>query len=233
MRRHNPTEPHSSEHLIPRNVTLLLWPLQSTAEPSSGAIFVLLVASTALFVGLGYGHRNDRLTVGRRPAGLVVLACCGIGLVLVGADSVSGDLEYTADLEDEVVIDASETDPETDRLSSEHRLGTLTLTNPTPFARSVDPPPVEGCLVDSAGEMVDYDLRVGYDRSSFALPNQLGRSDELTLEIEATLVSSAAEFEEGESVPVERGASCEVTRSEPTMIVGFDERDHSDPTQPV
>ncbi|AXR78424.1 hypothetical protein [Natrarchaeobaculum sulfurireducens] len=191
-------------------------------------VFLLLSASAALFVGLGYGVRRQRLDVGRRAAGYVVVGIVAVSFVFVGADVVTGDVQYSVELDDETTVDVPQTDDDEDRVRAEATVGTLTVTNPSPFARPVDLPSAAGCVVGTDVETDQVPVR--YEPRSYDVPDRIDRNDERTHELE--LHASVPANETGEmTYAVERGSDCDVDREAPTVIVMFEE--DGDASRPV
>lgn len=188
------------------------------------SVLLLLAASAALFVGLGYGLQEDRLVIDRRTARLGLLACGAVGLLLVGVDAGSA-MTYSTDLEAEMTPVVLEEAPDREQAFTRQRIGTLTVQNPSLFTRSVDLPSVSGCVVGLETAPPDRGVRINYEPSSYELPNQLGRNGELTVEMEAALELPTSVIESGEPIAIERREDCSVTRSEPTIIVTFADTD--------
>lgn len=195
------------------------------------SVFVLLVASAGFFVAFGYGLRENRLTVERRTAAVLLVVFAGVGLLLVGADSI-GTMEHSASLENEIVVAAEEEQPEEEIHVVREQIGTLTTGNTALFTRTLDQPPMSACLVGVAADEHRDDrptatpgqVRASYQPSSFNQPDQLGRNDEFTAEIRVNFEVSAAAIEAGESIAIERGDDCSVTRDEPTILISFDDQ---------
>jgi hypothetical protein len=188
------------------------------------SVLLLLAASAALFVGLGYGLQEDRLVIDRRTARLGVLACGAVGLLLVGVDAGSA-MTYSADLEAETTPEVLEEAPDHERALTRQRIGTLTVRNPSPFTRSVDLPSISGCVVGLETPPPERGVRINYEPRSYELPNQLGRNGELRVGMETTLELPTSVIESGTPIGIERGEDCSVTRSEPTIIVTFEDTD--------
>ena len=191
-------------------------------ELGETSVLLLLAASAALFVGLAYGLQEERLVIDRRSARLGVLACAVIGLLLVGVDAGSA-MTYSADLKAETTPEILEEAPDHERALTRQRIGTLSIENPSLFTRSVELPSVSGCIVGLETPPPDRGVRINYEPRSYELPNQLGRNGELSVGMEATLELPTEVIESGEPIAIERHDDCSVTRSEPTILVTFED----------
>jgi hypothetical protein len=193
----------------------------SRYEPAAATVFVLLAVSAGLFVGLGYALQENRLTVDRRTARLALLGLAAVGVLLIGADSI-GDVEYTIDLDDDFVLNETYEPRGEAIVLGQQRVGTLTVRNPTLFTRPVDTPTLTGCLVGTEQRRSVRDVNVNYEPRSYQLPDQLGRNEETSADIRASVELTPNATEPGARIPIERADSCGVTRSEPTLLVVVD-----------
>jgi len=194
------------------------------------SVFVLLVASAAFFVAFGYGLRENRLTVERRTAVVLLVGFAGVGLLLVGADSI-GTMEHSATFDNEIVISPEEEHPEEDIHIIRQQIGTLTTSNTALFTRALDQPSISACLVGVAADERSGDrsaitpdqVRTSYAPSRFNQPDQLGRNEEFTAAIRVSFEVSTEVIDEGESLVIERADDCSETRDEPTLFVAFED----------
>lgn len=178
-------------------------------------VFLLLAASAALFVGLGYGVRRRALAVDRRTAAYAVVGLAAASALLIAADAASGGVRYDADLVGETTVQTPD-DRETGRVLAAAEVGTLAVRNPSPFARATDLPDAAACVVgvdappDAAA--VEYDPR-GYD-----VPGRLdggdGREHDVVVRLPVAANGTA-------TYAVERGEDCDAARAEPTVVVSF------------
>ena len=190
-------------------------------QPAAATVFVLLAASAGLFVGLGYALQENRLTIDRRTTRLALLGLAAVGVLLVGADSI-GAVEYTVDLDDELVLNETFEPEGEDVVFGEQRIGRLTVENPTLFTREVDVPSLSGCLVGVENRRFRGGGYLDYEPRSYQLPDRLSRNEQTTTEIYASVELPANATEPGQRIPIERADSCAVTRAEPTLIVVSD-----------
>lgn len=204
--------------------------IASSYDLSEISVFVLLVTSAAFFVAFGYGLREDRLTVARRTAVVLLVGFAGVGFLLVGADSVGG-MEYSADFENEITVAAAGDHPEEEIHVVRQQIGTLTTSNAALFTRALDQPSLSACLVGVADENGGdrsaprpEQIRTSYEPSQFNQPDQLSRNEEFTAEIHVRFEVSSEVIEEGESIAIERVDDCSKTRDEPTILVAFEDR---------
>ena len=186
-------------------------------ELSETGVFGLLAASTILFVGLGYALQEGRLTLDRSTARRLLVGLAVVGVVFVGADSV-GEMRSSVDLDEEVVLNGTMAPPDEPIVAGDQQVGSLTVSNPTLFTRTIELPSLEGCLVG-----VDTDRRRGvnldYEPRGYQLADRLDRNEERTAEIRLRFDLPANATVTGQRISIERADSCAVTRSEPTLIV--------------
>lgn len=199
---------------------VFLWYVASRYALDETGVFLLLAGSAVLFVGLGYAVREKRLDVDRRTAGYVVVGLLAVSLVLVGADVLTGDVRYSADLDEETTVEVTEEMAAQDRTRATPAVGTLTVANPSPFTRPTDLPDAHACVLGTDAPTDPTPVR--YDPQGFSAPDTIGGGDERThgVEVNVPVVTN----ETGPvTYEVERGADCDVTRDDPTLIVVFDD----------
>lgn len=197
---------------------VFLWYVTTRYGLEDTGVFLLLTASAALFVGLGYGVRTVRIDLPVRRAGTVVLALLVVSSLLVAADVVSGDVTTEVDLEDSVTASVSEADADRgDHVRVTQHVGTVTVSNPSPVTRPVDLPRAHGCVV-GWDDHPDDRLPVQYDPAQFEVADRLERGETRTHDLEVSLALPANETDE-QTLAIERGEDCDVTRSKPTLIV--------------
>lgn len=191
-------------------------------DPSETGVFLLFAVSAALFVGLGYVVRQGGLAIPDRTLRYGLLALAALGLVLVGADVVTGGITYTADLDDEATLTVPEgaldaEGPEVVPL--EGRIGTLTARNEGVFTRPVDVPSIAGCVVGTDA-VAETDARFSYRPRSYERPDRLGGGDERDHGIHVEVPTYANATDDGSmTFAVERADDCDVSREEPTIVV--------------
>lgn len=186
-------------------------------------IFLLLAASSALFIGLGYliRERDPRTPV--RVAGYVVGAILLVSVALVAVDAAGGGVSY-----DLATNETASVGPPADRdypdeqayVSAEVRVGTVTATNEFVFRRALDFPDVSGCVVgtDVTDERSGY---VSYQSPSYDRPGAIGGGDSLSMPVVAD-VPVSVNATEPVSFAVERRATCPERADRPTVVVTTD-----------
>ncbi|CAI49017.2 uncharacterized protein NP_1852A [Natronomonas pharaonis DSM 2160] len=184
-------------------------------------IFLLLAASAGLFVGLGYGVRQQSLDIDRRTAAYVAVVLVAVGVVFIGADLATGDVEYTVEMQDETTISVTDEHVERDRPRVTADLWTVTATNPSPFTRPVDLPSARGCL-SGVAEFGDETFPVRYEPRSFGTPDRLDGGAERTHTLTGS-VPVVADDPGERTYAVERAESCDVSHDEPTIVVVFED----------
>ena len=183
-------------------------------EPSETVVFLLLAASAALFVGLGYWLGEREFRPSRRTIVAVLAVLLVASAALVVADGLTGDVEYDVELNGSTTF--------TVEAGLTATVGTLTARNPSVFTRQVDLPSTRACLagVDDATERrVHLDL----EPSGYDVPDRLAGGTSRVHTLQARM------FREGNqtsdvTVALDRRSSCESlpTRSEPTLFVVVD-----------
>jgi len=185
--------------------------------------FLLLAASAGLFVALGYGVQQREVAVTPRAAGYALLGLAAVGILLAGADVAAGGVTYTVELDETATVASPDGDVgDREAVPAEVRIGTLTASNGPVFRRPIDLPSVRGCLAgtDAPAE----DVRVRYRPPEYERPGQLPGGGERSYGIEARMVLPTNRTEE-RTVAIERASDCQVTRSEPTLVLVFGEGD--------
>ncbi|ARS89503.1 hypothetical protein [Natrarchaeobaculum aegyptiacum] len=203
---------------------VFLWYVTMRYGLTDTGIFLLLSASAVLFVGLGYGVRTVGIDLPVRRAGAIVLALVLLSTLLAAADVVSGDVTTEIELEDTVTVSVSDADADRDdHVRVSQQVGTVTVSNPSPFTRPVDLPRAHGCVV-GWDDHPDDRLPVQFEPSQYETADHLERGDSRTYDLEVSLALPANETDE-QTLAVERGEDCDVSRSEPTLVVVLEDDD--------
>lgn len=108
----------------------------SRFRPGSRVTFLLLAASSVLFVGLGYLVRERGLDLTRREAGAVVAVVLVAGAGLVALDAAGPDPAYRLELRDSANVTSGES----------VRVGTLVADNRFALSRTMDVPEYYACV---------------------------------------------------------------------------------------
>ncbi|GAB6878210.1 hypothetical protein JCM17823_04840 [Halorubrum gandharaense] len=191
----------------------------SRYTPDETGVFLLLAASAALFVALGYVVRQGMVSPDRRTAGYAAVALLAVGLVFVGADVAGDDVTYTAELDEESVASIDADAQDRDAVQTRMTVGTLTVANPSLFTRPVTLPEAHGCVVGTDA-VVEDEVPVRYDPDEYTSDAAIAGGAERTHDVTTRLVLST----DGPSeltLDVERGDDCDISREEPTLIVIF------------
>lgn len=199
---------------------IFLWYVTNRYELGETGLFVVLLLSACLFVSLGYGVREQSIQIDRQKAIYAVIGLGAIGVIFVGADLTTGDIEYTVELEDDASVVITEEQAERDRPRVSTTVGTMTVRNPTPFSRPVDTPSARGCF-SGGSEPIDEEFRIRYEPRSFGIADRLAGGEERTQTLIAEVPVFADEPREAEYA-VEQADSCEMSHDEPTLVVVFD-----------
>lgn len=200
-----------------------LWYVLSRYDASRTTAFLALAVSAALFVGLGYVVRERSPALPARTAVALVLGIAVVAGGLIAVDAVGGDVTYDVTLEDGATIELVEEGPEGHVVASgDVEVGTLTATNDFAFARPMDPPDLDGCVVGTEPAGSDGDLRVehasvSYDYSQLRSNDVLAGNAERTAALRARVHVQADETGSID-LAIERGSDCDVERDEPTLI---------------
>lgn len=110
--------------------------LLSTFDVGSAGTFLLLAASSLLFIGLGYLASRGRLALTRRQARLGVAVVVVLGVGLVGIDLIGPQPTESTEFESEVDIPP---------LRESVVVGTVTVENEFVFPREVEPTRFYAC----------------------------------------------------------------------------------------
>jgi hypothetical protein len=187
-------------------------------ELGDTATFLVLAGSASLFVGLGYHHRQGTLSVSRRTAGYVVLGVVAVSLVLVGADILGGGVTYTVETTETVTVVGPDPSPaEREIVPAEGHLGTVTATNGFVFTRPLELPTLRGCVVGADG-VPDDRISIRYEERQFDRTDLIPGNTDRTFDITARIPIAINESQ-SHTFNVERAASCDISRSEPTVVV--------------
>jgi hypothetical protein len=194
-------------------------------SPGETGIFLLLAASAGLFVGLGYALRAGIPTPSRRAAGYALGGLLVVSVLLVGGDALSGGVTYDVQTNDSVTVSV----PETEQGASGYppankQIGTITASNPSPFLRALDPPPLSGCLVGPADNpREDMWVNVERDWDEDTIAGSTTKSYAITGEFRLDTNRT-----EQVTFAVERDVDCNAVRSEPTIALQIDENNEFD-----
>ncbi|MFC7018452.1 MULTISPECIES: DUF1109 domain-containing protein [Haloarcula] len=186
-------------------------------DPGETGTFLLLAASAAVFLGLGYGLRVRELTVSRRTATAVVAALVVLSTVLIGVDAVGGGVTYDLETESSVTVDPPPRSPDRGYVPVEVTIGTVTASNEFVFTRALDRPDLRGCLL-GVPDPPTRELWVGYESTAFEQGNTIRGQTTLTFDVRADVLVDVNRTEPL-GYAVERGEDCESERTSPTLLV--------------
>lgn len=185
--------------------------LLSRFDVGDGGTFLLLAASSALFIALGYLAQQDRLAIDRRRATVGIAVILLAAVALVGVDLVGAQATTSTTFEDTV-----EVPDRNERVA----VGTVTVENEFFLPRDADIQRFEVCVYgpDVRPAMAEYDpplegSRIGGDRT---------RHHEILVPGRAFYTSNGTlreGFEGRETVPVETASRCPETTQEPKVVV--------------
>ncbi|MEF8785668.1 MAG: DUF1109 domain-containing protein [Haloarculaceae archaeon] len=182
------------------------------------ATFLVFAGSAILFVGLGYLLREQSPSLSLRTAGYAILGLAAISAVLVGADLADGGVTYTMALNETVTVSGPGDSPvDRDLVPAEAHIGTVTATNDFLFTRPLDLPTLRGCVVGTDA-VPDDRVSISYDRRSFDRTNIISGNTERPFAILARLPIAANETQ-SLTFTVERATTCDISRSDPTLVV--------------
>jgi hypothetical protein len=191
-------------------------------DPGETGTFLLLAASAAVFLGLGYGLRVRELTVSRRTAAGVVAGLVVLSAVLVGVDAVGGGVTYDLETESSVTVDPPPRGPDRGYVPVEATIGTVTARNEFVFTRAFDLPELRGCLL-GVPDPPSRDVWVGYESAAFEQGNVIRGETTLTVDVRADVLVDVNQTEPV-TYAVERGEDCDGDRASPTLVVWVEER---------
>ena len=185
-------------------------------RPGETGTFLLLAASAALFVGLGYALREGVPTPSRRTAAVALGVLLLVSGVLVGADALTGGVPYSVETSDSVTVSVPDAgqgpggDPYVTR-----EIGAVTASNPSPFLRALALPTLSGCLVgptDHPREGVYVATDAQWDEDTIG--GSTTRSYTLTAELPIDPNRTAPQ-----TYAIEQGLDCSAERAEPTLAI--------------
>lgn len=107
---------------------------------SSGQVFLVLAASSGVFIGLGYLRSEKGYTVDREQARKVLGAVLALVVLAVVFDVAGAQPEYSLELRENVEVAGGE----------EFEIGVLEVRNDFPLSRNIDVPGFGGCLSASS-----------------------------------------------------------------------------------
>lgn len=186
-------------------------------------VFLVLAASGMLFVTLGYVLRERSPTIPARTAKIVGVVLVLSGILLVGADVATAEVQYSVELEETVTATAqTDAPPDQGAPSQEIAVGTLVATNEGPFTRSMDLPVLRGCVVGTDG-VAEERIYMQTRPRSIDRRDRIGGGETLSYDIVSRIPLQPST--ETVTLSVERGADCETPRDEPTLVVSVDPED--------
>lgn len=194
-------------------------------RPGETGTFLLLAASAALFVGLGYALRRGLPSLSRRPAAYALGALVVVSVLLVGVDAATGGVQYAVQTNESVTVAVPAGEhPGGEYVHVTRRIGSITATNPSPFTRALSLPEVSGCLVGTTPTAredlwVSTDIEWDEDTIGGSATRSYALTGEFTLDANRTKPTTYA---------VERDIGCAAERSEPTIAITVGERDQLD-----
>lgn len=186
-------------------------------DPGDTGIFLVLALSAGLFVALGYGLREDKLTVSRRRALAIGAGLLLVSVVLVGADALGGGVTYDFEAEESVTVGPVTGDRPDFYGERQVQVGTVTATNGFAFTRALSLPPLRGCLA-GVGDVPRNRVWVQYDYDSYREPNTIAGGTTREVPVEAGIPVDANRTD-AVTYAVERGVDCDVQRDTPTLVV--------------
>jgi len=176
-------------------------------------VFVALAASSALFVALGYLHRERGLRTDAGTARRAVAILLVSATLLVAVDLAVGGLVYTAAVADETAVD--------DRQGV--ALGTVTAENGFVFRETTDFPRATACVYTD--ERRDQPVEYRGDADYWSTPDSVGGGGTAEVELWTWLTDEERTAVGNGTIPVERADSCpaESAVTEPKIVVVFAE----------
>lgn len=181
---------------------------------STEETFLLLAASSAVFLGLGYLVREREVVLTPERARKVLLALMATAFLLTAFDVLGPQPTYDVALNDTVTV-ADQPEP---RIT----IGTVTVRNPFPLSRDVNVPRFEGCLYTPERQRLLLELQPPEDIDEGPLPG--GATRTYTLRATVPLQRDREETGRGHpvvngTVPVERMDECPATAGTEKIVV--------------
>lgn len=192
-------------------------------RPGETGTFLLLAASAALFVALGYALRRGLPSLSRRPAAYALGALVVVSVLLVGADAATGGVRYDVQTNDSVTVAVPAGEQPRGYVPVTRRIGSITAANPSPFTRALSLPDISGCIVGQTAPREDLwvstDIEWDEDTIAGSTTRAYALTGEFTLDANRTEPTTYA---------VERGIDCSAERSEPTIAITVGENSRPD-----
>jgi len=193
-------------------------------DPSEVVTFLLLAASGALFVGLGYLLREREVAISRRTVGYAVVGLVAFSVVLVGADAVGGGVAYTVETNETLTVAPPSSGQDRGVVWVERRVGTVTATNGFLFRRTLDLPDPRGCLLGAELPQPDNEVYLRYEPPSYERADTIAGGTSQTFVLMADLPVDTNQTS-STAYRVERGTDCQGDREVPTLVVSLGETD--------
>lgn len=183
----------------------------SRFDVGDGGTFLLLAASSGLFIALGYVAQQGRLAVSRRRATVVVLVVVIASAAFVGVDLLGGQPTATTEVEESVEVPESH-----ERVT----VATLSVRNDGVFPHETDAPRLHACVYSPAFRPAPLEYEPTA-RSALLWGGEARRYD-VVIPGRAFYTENGTlreGFRADDSVPVERRSECPNSVEEPTVIV--------------
>lgn len=197
---------------------VFLWYTVSRFDLTENHVFLLLGASSLLFIGLGYAFREEHLDIDDRRARIGMAVLVVLAMATVAGDALGA--QPAAETEFDESFSLEEVQSPGDRVV----VGELTVTNDFPFSRYAEPPRHRGCLYPGGESFVlsRADER-GYSSSEMLLAGGSERSFGLTAPASAFYDRETDEleaaFEGVDEIPIETADGCPEDGEEPKLVV--------------
>lgn len=183
----------------------------SRFDVGDGGTFLLLAASSALFIGLGYLGQQGRLAITRRQAGIGIAVILVAAIALVGVDLVGAQPTTSAEYEETVPVPE-----EGERVT----VGTFTVENGFFLPRDPDIQRFRACVYGPDFRPAPLEYAPPLDSS--LLGGGETRRHDLTIPGQAFYTRNGTlrdGFQGRETVPVETATGCSEGSQDPTVVI--------------
>lgn len=181
---------------------------------------VLLAVGTLVFALLWIFLRSPHVQFDRRPTLRLLAGLLAVAVVLIYLDATGPGVRVLFAPLDTVTVPPVAAEGPLPHSTTQQRVGTVTASNPSMFARSLALPSLSGCLAATADAPSEA-VQVSYEPAGTTPPASLTGGTTLQYAVYASFPGSL-DRTEPETLRIERGADCERPRDSPTLVVSME-----------
>lgn len=185
--------------------------------PPLAELVLLLAAATVLVAALWFLFRTLEVRLSRRRTVRLLGALAVAATVLLYLDATAPDVRILFAPIETITVPPVATDGPLPYSTTQQRVGTVTVTNVSPFTRVFTLPPLAGCLA-ATSERPSEAVQVSYGPAGRAPPASIAGGTTQQFAVHASF-PGAIDRTEPVTLRVERGTDCEQPRESPTLVV--------------